>query len=135
VTVDPSAGPSDASLPPADEGSARAGSTAEDDPSGGPPSGGSALPIAVGGGIVAGLLGGIILVVGARRRHEPDPGAAKAAIPEPVDHERLLAEALGARAGRHAGVVAEDDRPAWLRRLKPTAGRPVSHDPEVDDTI
>jgi hypothetical protein len=77
-------------------------------------------------------VGGIILVIAARRRHEPDPDPqpAESVVPEPVDHEQLLAEALGARTGRDAA-----SRPAWLRRLEPAAGGPASHDPDVDDTI
>jgi hypothetical protein len=77
-------------------------------------------------------VGGIILVIAARRRHEPDPNQqpAEPVVPEPVDHEQLLAEALGARTGRR-----DRDRPAWLRRLDPAAGLPASHDPDPDDTI
>jgi hypothetical protein len=80
-------------------------------------------------------VGGIILVIAARRRHEPDPDPqpAESSVPEPVDHERLLAEALSARTGRHVGVMDDGQRPAWLRRLEPAAGRPLFHDPDVDD--
>jgi hypothetical protein len=117
---------------PADGEAAGGGTVEGGGSSGGRTSGDGAFAVAVGGGVVVGLVGGIVLFVVARRRRRPEPDELPpSSVAEPVDHEQLLAQALGVRTGRQAGLT-DDRRPAWLRRLDPSSARRTFQDPDPD---